>query len=68
MMSVQTGKYYVLDEVGSFIWNKAAQPIAISALCDAIEAEFDVDRGRCERDALAFLKGLADDGLVQRVD
>lgn len=68
MMSVQTGNYYGLDEVGSFIWNRIAEPVRVRAVCDAIEAAFDVERERCERDTVAFLSGMVKDGLVRHAE
>lgn len=68
MMSVETGNFYGLDEVAGFIWRFIAQPSSVSAVCDAVEAKFDVERARCEADALAFLDEMVNNGLVRRVD
>ena len=65
MMHVESGNYYGLNEVASFIWNQLETPRRVADLCAAIQAEFDVDAARCAADALAFLQGMVDDGLAQ---
>ena len=67
MMHVESGNYFGLNEVASFIWNQLDTPRTIAELCAATQAEFEVDEARCAADALAFLQGLIDDGLVQVV-
>ncbi|MBW1829607.1 MAG: PqqD family protein, partial [Deltaproteobacteria bacterium] len=42
MMSVNSGKYYGLDEIGSRIWELIKQPRSVSDLCDILLGEFEV--------------------------
>lgn len=65
MMHIESGNYFGLNEVASFIWNQLEQPRRISEVCAAVLSEFDVDEARCQTDALAFLQGMIDDELVQ---
>ncbi|MGB4336775.1 MAG: PqqD family peptide modification chaperone [Chromatiaceae bacterium] len=67
MMHVESGNYYGLDEVASFIWSRLETPPTIGELCAAIQAEFDVDEERCVADTLNFLQGMIADGLAQVV-
>jgi hypothetical protein len=67
MMSIEQGNYYGIDEVGSRVWALIEQPTAVGAICDALEAEFDVERATCEADVLKFIEELAEQGLI-RVD
>ena len=64
MMSVEQGNYYGLDEVGSRIWELVETPSTVTAVCDALVAEFDVDRATCEGDVIRFIQEMADQGLV----
>ena len=68
MLHVDSGNYYGYNEVGSFIWNRLAQPRTVRALCDAIEAAFAVSRAQCEADTLAYLAELVNDGTLLVVD
>lgn len=65
MMSVEKGQYYGLDPVGSRVWELIEKPIKVSELIDALLLKYDVDRETCERDVLAFLEGLHEDGILQ---
>src|SRR5262249_14290844 len=64
ILSVERGSYFGLDDIGSDIWERLANPIRIDALCDALAAEYDADRAIIERDVLALLGKLVDAGLV----
>lgn len=67
MMSVDNGEYYGLDEIGSRVWTLLDAPRQVSELCGTLLEEFDVEREQCERDVLAFLNEMAEDGLVNIV-
>ena len=58
MMSVENGKYYVIDSIGSRIWSLLVSPHSVSDLCDILLEEFNVDMCRCKRDLLDFLNKI----------
>ncbi len=68
MMSIESGKYYGLEEIATRIWQLLETPQAVSQLCDALVAEFDVTREQCEADVLPFLADLAKEGVAEVVD
>jgi hypothetical protein len=65
MMSIENGKYYGLDHIGSRIWELIACPIKVSDLIDTLLERFDVDRETCEKDVLKFLNELNEDRILQ---
>ena len=67
MMSVENGKYYGMDAIGSRVWALIKQPRSVSELCDILLREFNVARERCEKDVLIFLNKLAEDNLIRIV-
>jgi hypothetical protein len=68
LMSVETGKYYAMDPVGSRIWTLLQQPQSVSELCALLVQEFEVELPQCQEQVLAFLNGLAQDNLLKVVD
>ena len=44
MMSIENGKYYGLDKVGSRIWELLEDQFLVSDLIDKLLGEFSVDR------------------------
>ncbi|MDQ3935025.1 MAG: PqqD family peptide modification chaperone [Actinomycetota bacterium] len=66
MMDVDAGKYYLLDDVASFVWTRLASPTSIADLVDELCSHFDVAPSRCEADVLPFLTELHEKGLVQQ--
>jgi hypothetical protein len=68
LMSVETGKYYAMDPVGSRIWSLLEQARPVSAICSLLLEDFEVEPYQCEHDVLAFLNGLAQDNLIKVVD
>jgi hypothetical protein len=65
ILDLEAGTYYGLDAVGARIWALIHEPKMVSEVRDVILDEYQVDPGRCERDLLALLRRLADEGLVE---
>ena len=65
LLSIETGKYYNMDPIGSRIWELIEEPLSVSTLCDILLNEFEVERKQCEQEVLSFLNQLAGDHLVQ---
>ncbi len=64
MMSIDQGKYYGLDLIGSQIWEFIKEPIKVSELIDALVEQFDVDWATCQKDVLHFLNKLKDEKIL----
>ena len=43
------------------------EPKRVAEITAAIQAEFEVEEARCLDDALSFLKGMIEDGVVEVV-
>lgn len=66
MMNIDAGKYYLLDDVASFVWSRLAAPTSVADLVDELCSHYDVAPARCEADVLPFLTELHEKGLVQQ--
>lgn len=65
LISIQDGKYYGLDAVGSEIWRLLEEPRSVAALVAALQAHFDGDAEAIERETLEFIGKLAAQTLVR---
>ena len=65
MMSIENGKYYGLDKVGSRIWELLENQFLVSDLINKLLGEFAVDRDTCEKDVMFFLHKLDDDNMLE---
>ena len=68
LLSIETGKYYNMDPIGSRIWELIEDPMSVSQLIDILLDEFNVDRKQCEQEVLTFLNKLAGDHLIRVAD
>lgn len=66
MMHIDSGNYYGLNEVASFLWKQLDTAKSVRELCDAVLGEFDVEEATCLADVLGFLQGMLDDGLIEQ--
>jgi hypothetical protein len=66
MMDIDAGKYYMLDEIASFVWTRLAAPTRVADLVAELCSHYDVTPSRCEADILPFLTQLREKGLVQQ--
>jgi hypothetical protein len=67
MMDMDSGKYFVLDEVASVIWEQLLQPIRPAALCASLLDSYDVPAEQCHAEVLSFLQKAYAKGLVRIV-
>lgn len=65
MMSIEQGRYFGLDDVGSDIWKRIEQPCSFAALVDALVADYDADRGTIAADVTALLTRMAEQDVVR---
>lgn len=64
MLDLDSGKYLELDDIGGRIWMLLESRPTMTALRDALAAEFDVDDETCLNDLAEFIEELAGRGLV----
>jgi coenzyme PQQ synthesis protein D (PqqD) len=64
MLSIENGKYYGLDPVGTNIWNLASEPRSIEQICAALLDRYDVDAETCRKEVTELLEVLVADGSV----
>lgn len=64
MMSVDSGKYYGLNSVGSRIWELAQGKISVREVINVLMAEFEVDEETCMEQTISYIKNLVNEGLM----
>ena len=57
-------QFHQLDEVGTFLWERATGERPLSALVDELCAQYEVDRATAERDAEEFVAALVERGML----
>jgi hypothetical protein len=67
VMGLQSEEYFSLEDVGARIWNMIEKPRTVREILDAIVRDYAVERERCERDLLAVLREMENEGLVEVV-
>jgi hypothetical protein len=65
MMSIQHGRYFGLDDIGSDIWKRIEQPCSFAALIEALAADYDADRATITKDVAALLTQMAEQDVVR---
>ena len=64
LLTIESGKYFKVDAVGSRIWEIIKTPISIENLCGQLVAEYDVSYEQCLRDISPFLEKINRDNLI----
>lgn len=65
MMSIEHGRYFGLDDIGSDIWKRIEQPCSFAALIEALRADYDADRDTIAKDVTALLTQMAEQDVVR---
>lgn len=64
MMSIEKGKYFTLDEVGTRIWALLETPNTVNKMVDVLMTEYDVDFETCANDVMELVEKLLQEDLV----
>ena len=64
-LHVDKGTCYGFNSTATRIWGLLDRPRTLDELCVALGEEYEVDRTTCEREVIALLRELAEDGLVE---
>ncbi|ADY55919.1 hypothetical protein Sgly_1621 [Syntrophobotulus glycolicus DSM 8271] len=68
MMSLDKGKYFALDSVGSRIWELMEKPQTVKEIIQCLLEEYEVDEQTCRNNVLEFLNKLDEEGLMELIE
>jgi hypothetical protein len=68
MMSIEAGEYFGLNDVGTYLWEFMAEPIAIKSLCQRVLDSYEVDEATCQTGVLNYVEKLLDRGVIKLAD
>ena len=64
MMSIEDGKYYGLNAVGSEIWKMLDEPKSIEEIIPALMEIFDIDDETCRKESLDFIESMIKNNII----
>lgn len=64
ILDLESGVYYGLDSVGTFIWSVIQEPKTFSDVTAAVLEEYAVERERCVEDLKKLFTEMADRNLI----
>ena len=67
-LNVQTGSYFGLNQVGTFIWERYAEGKSLGEVVEALCERFPVDAQTASRDVQAFTRKVVELGLLRQQD
>lgn len=65
ILDMQSDEYFSLDGVGTRIWETIETPTTVREILAAILGAYDVEPAIAERDLLAVLGEMAQEGLIE---
>jgi len=66
MMSVDSGVYIGLNDVGARVWDLIETPRDVKELCSTLAEEFETTPETCQPEVEAFLAQLEERGAISR--
>ncbi|WP_108503440.1 PqqD family protein [Paracoccus indicus] len=67
ILDLKSNTYFSLDEVGTSIWDRMANPASLDDLTKAVASEYDVAPEVCRGDIKDLLDDMLKNGLIQVV-
>jgi len=64
LLSIKTGEYFGLNHTGAHMWQAISDGVALGEALESLAAMYEVQRATIIDDVVAFLRTLADMGLL----
>ena len=64
MMNLDKGEYFMMNEVGSRIWEIINESINVKGIIETLRSEYEVDEETCKDTVIEFLGRLNDAELI----
>lgn len=64
MMNIDKGEYFMMNEVGSRIWEIISEPVNVKGIIDTLRSEYEVDEEICKDTVVEFLGRLNNADLI----
>jgi hypothetical protein len=65
MMSIEQGRYFGLDDIGSDIWKRLDTPCSFAELIDRLATDYEADRATIAADVRVLLGRMAEQDVVR---
>jgi hypothetical protein len=65
MMSIEQGRYFALDHIGSDIWRRIESPCSFATLIEGLAAEYEADRATINADVQNLLCHMVEQDIVR---
>src|ERR1700681_4857614 len=65
MMSIEQGRYFGLDDIGSDIWRRIEPPCSFAALIDGLAADYEAYRATIAADVQNLLGRMVEQDVVR---
>lgn len=65
MMDIETGRYYLLDDVGTAIWSLLENPMSADELVESLLEMYDISREICREDVDRFIHVLMEKKVLE---
>ena len=64
MLNLDKGEYFMMNEVGSRIWEIISEPINVKEIISTLRNEYEVDEETCKDTVIEFLGRLDNADLI----
>lgn len=65
MMSIEQGRYFGLNDIGSDIWKRIEPPCSFATLIEGLAADYEADRATIRTDVQNFLGHMVEHDVVR---
>ncbi len=64
MMNLEKGQYFMMNQVGSRIWEIIKEPSTVNNIINTLLGEFQVEKNQCKENVVEFLGKLKNANLI----
>lgn len=68
MMDLIRGAYFMLNDVGTKIWDMIKEVVSIREIVDSLLDEYDVEEEECKNEVIEFIQQLEQFNLINIIE
>jgi len=67
MLDINTGHYYVLDDISTVIWELLEMPLTLNEIVTKLVEKFDISYEECMADVKVLFDEFVDNNIIMRI-
>lgn len=67
LLDLKSNKYFSLNEVANFIWNKIDLGLTVEEMVNCLSLDYEINFEKCQKDVKNLINEMLERGFIEKV-